>query len=137
MVPAGPPVAVARTPFELKTYCGDVSRDILGGTCPVLCASSKMYSATRLISRCVVRKSSIRREISEGAPRVADCRAMYEAIRPRAKVRMPTTEAVVDRGLSPQLRIVGVGAEGEAIGRLNEPLSLLPGDGRWSLVVQN
>ena len=49
-------------------------------------------------------------------------------------MRMPTTEAVVDRGLSPQLRTVGVGAEGEAIGRLNEPLSSLKRDGHWYLV---
>lgn len=34
---------------------------------------------------------------------------------PRAKVRMPTMEAVVDSGESLQLRIVGVGNGGEAI----------------------
>ena len=46
-------------------------------------------------------------------------------------MRMPTTEAVVDKGLSPQLKIVGVGVEGEAIGPLDEPLSSLGRDGHW------
>lgn len=40
---------------------------------------------------------------------------MYEAIRPRANVRMPTIDAVVERGESLQDRIVGTGGEGETI----------------------
>ena len=59
-----------------------------------------MYSATRLISCCVLRKSAIRRAISDGADRVEVCSAIYEAKRPSAKVRMPTMDAVVDKGLS-------------------------------------
>lgn len=74
-----------------------------------------MYSATLLISRCVVRRSLTKRAISVGAPRVADWSAMYDAIRPRAKVRMPTMEAVVERGESLQDRIVGTGGGSEAI----------------------
>lgn len=44
---------------------------------------------------------------------------MYEASRPRAKVRMPTIEAVVESGESPQERIVGCGVGGEAIEEMN------------------
>ncbi len=43
-------------------------------------------------------------------------------MRPRANVKMPTMEAVVERGLSLQLRMVGDGSAGEAIGEWDEPL---------------
>lgn len=42
----------------------------------------------------------MRRAISVGAERVEVCNATYDAKRPRAKVRIPTMDAVVDRGLS-------------------------------------
>lgn len=48
---------------------------------------------------------------------------MYEAKRPRANVRMPTIEAVVDKGESPQDKMVGAGAEGVAIRNVRSPLS--------------
>lgn len=43
-------------------------------------------------------------------------------MRPRAKVRMLTMEAVVERGLSLQLRMAGAGDGGRAIGGWDEPL---------------
>lgn len=59
----------------------------------------------------------MRRAISVGAERVEVCNATYEAKMPRAKVRIPTMDAVVDKGLS----VVGgqLGAEfGLVIGQM-------------------
>ena len=74
-----------------------------------------MYSATRLISDCVERSSSTSRAISDGAPRVAVCNAMYEASRPSAKVRMLMMLALMESGESVHGGIVWMGEGGEVV----------------------
>jgi len=60
----------------------------------------------------------MRRAISVGAERVDVCNAMYEARRPRAKVRIPTMDAVVDRGLSVVGQQLGAEVDGLVIGQM-------------------
>ena len=65
-----------------------------------LVSGDNRQRCTQLISCWVLRKSAIRRAISDGADRVKVCSAIYEAKRPSAEVRVPTMNAFIDKGLS-------------------------------------